>query len=1025
MLGTKRINETREKRQWQFWIDVGGTFTDCLALAPNGETRQAKVLSSGKVKGRFAFKGLQPNRVWIEPGQGTDFWVNATMRVLDSSGSEFSRSLVTGYDTQTGELELEWSRLEQDLRIRSEADSGLQDSSVLAYELDHSLPAPILAIRTILQLAPHVSLPDCSVHLGTTRGTNALLTRTGARTALITTKGFRDLLAIGDQARPHLFELTIRKPSPLFETSVEIDERILADGTIERSPSMDQIRTQLNELDAQGIESIAICLMHGFRYPQHEQIVGDVAREMGFKDVRLSSEVAPLIKILSRGETTVLDAYLNPVLGSYLERIQSLLTSDSPLQLMTSAGGLVTPTQFSGKDSVLSGPAGGIVGAARIAEQAGFDRVITFDMGGTSSDVGRYDGEIKLEFETRKSDIRILTPMVSIETVAAGGGSVCWFDGTRLVVGPQSAASDPGPACYGRGGPLTVTDVNLFLGRIVKERFPFPLNESAVETRLQEIGSAAAEAGFQMTPQQLAAGFLAIANQNMASAIRSVSIARGYDPKAHLLVAFGGAGPQHCCAVADAIGIEKILDHPQGSILSALGIQLADQTANRARSLLRKLDEQALLAAGRYWELMEIEIRDQLGGNQIEFVRSLDLRYEGTEASQTIHQASDQDFLTRFEQVHQQLFGFTSQRPLEIVAARVEGRLRGNRLERTKACESVRRRSSDDRRSIWQCGSAGLVKIETDVWDREDIMPGDQIFGPAMIAGALSTTIIDPDWRAEMLADGQLLITRMANAKSESSSTEQVRSQFAEQPDPVRLEIFNNHFSTIARQMGISLQMTSMSVNVKERLDFSCAIFTRTGDLVVNAPHIPVHLGAMSETVRAIIRLNQNSGCGESVNPGDVFVTNDPFAGGSHLPDVTAVTPIFDAANRDLIFWVASRSHHSEIGGISPGSMPAGATNLAEEGVLIRNFKLIDGPAGVERFAELRALLLAPPYPSRSPNENLADIRAQVAANRSGQRDLLALVDQYSRETVLAYMGFIQSAAEQKVPHGDCQNGRW
>ncbi|MFK7768011.1 MAG: hydantoinase B/oxoprolinase family protein [Mariniblastus sp.] len=930
------------KSDWHFWIDVGGTFTDCLAI-----------------------DSLDPDKQY--------------------------------------------------------------QTKVLS-ELDRTIPAPLLAIRKILKLDPADPIPDCSVHLGTTRGTNALLTRNGARTAFVTTRGFRDLLTIGDQARPHLFKLTVVKPQPLFETSIEVDERVLADGTVEVVPDLAMVRRQLMELKSSGIESVAICLMHGFRYPKHEQLIGEVARKIGFKDVRLSSDVAPLIKILARGETTVLDAYLNPVLGDYLDQIQSGLSSNSQLRLMTSAGGLVRREKFSGKDSVLSGPAGGIVGAARVAEQAGFKRVLTFDMGGTSSDVGRYDGEIELEFETRKADVRIMTPMVAIETVAAGGGSVCWFDGTKLMVGPQSATSDPGPACYGRGGPLAVTDINLFLGRIVKHRFPFPLDEAAVENRLEEVRRQMADAGFEMTHHELAAGFLAIANQNMASAIRSVSIARGYDPKDYVLIAFGGAGPQHCCAVAEAIGMEKILDHPQGSILSAVGIRLADQTVSAVRSVLTAFDESSLDAVNKLWESMESELADSFDDDQVQFTHSLDLRYFGTEVCQTIRlDAKKSDRVEQraqlendFAKVHQQRFGFTSDRPLEIVAARAEGRRTGSRLLPSAKITKTNQRHSDKTQSMWQsrseCDSAttGWQKVATEIFDRESLSPGDRVVGPAMIAGELSTTVVDAGWEATTLADGQILLSRLQLNPGQTSFKDTESLEVESKVDPVKLEIFNNHFSTIARQMGISLQMTSMSVNVKERLDFSCAIFTQAGDLVVNAPHIPVHLGAMSETVRAIIRLNEN------VNPGDVFVTNDPFAGGSHLPDVTVITPVFNEASDTLLFWVASRSHHSEIGGISPGSMPPNAICLAEEGVLIRNFKLICGSPSAsklttERFEELENLLTAPPYPSRSPTENLADVRAQVASNRTGERDLLALVKQYSQKTVLSYMTFIQNAAEQKV----------
>jgi 5-oxoprolinase (ATP-hydrolysing) len=974
---------------WKFWIDVGGTFTDCLAQNQvTHEFVQTKILSSGLTQGRLLF-GSQG--FLVETGFGDGFWTGAKFRVLCDSGNVIDSSAVTGYDSESGRLQLD----------SIEADDGHR------YELDSGLPAPIIAIHRLLKIPLQQPLPAFAVHLGTTRGTNALLTRSGAKTALVTTKGFRDLLLIGDQARPHLFELTVVKPEPLFSTTIEVDERILADGKIESVPDNGEIKRDLMQLKLAGVESIAVCLMHGFKFPEHEKIVGEIARELGFADVRLSSDVAPLIKIVSRAETTVLDAYLNPVLGNYLDQIQGNLSAGSELQLMTSAGGLVDRESFSGKDSVLSGPAGGIVGAARVAEQAGFDKVLTFDMGGTSSDVGRYDGVIDLEYETRKSDVRIMTPMVAIETVAAGGGSICWFDGTRLVVGPQSASSDPGPACYGRGGPLAVTDINLFLGRLVVDRFPFSLNIEAVEKRLTEVQDQMRTAGFQMSLREIANGFLEIANQNMASAVRSISIAKGYDPKEYVLVAFGGAGPQHACAVADAIGIQRILDHPQGSILSAVGIRLADQTSHLARSILQLLDVESLAEAEKAWGLMKSDLAEQLSigdeSEKIEWTFSLDLRYQGTNSSLNVSLTDSHStlsvaqFQSEFEQQHLRLFGFNSDRNLELVVARAEGRKIGNRLSRSP-------RSGDSVKTLVGSSGTRLSECSVPIFDREQVQPDHRIVGPAMIASDLSTTIVDQGWQATMLADRQLLLERIEDCPDELTA-ESARSTTV---DPIQLEIFNNHFSTIARQMGIVLQKTSMSVNVKERLDFSCAIFTQTGDLVVNAPHIPVHLGAMSETVRGIIRAN------ESVYPGDVFVTNDPFAGGSHLPDVTVVTPVFDE-DGDLLFWVASRSHHSEIGGISPGSMPARATNLAQEGVLIRNFQLVDGRKSTERFDALESLLNSGPYPSRAPQENLADIRAQVASNRSGEKDLLELVRLRSKSIVLAYTQHIQDAAESKI----------
>lgn len=988
---------------WQFWIDVGGTFTDCIALAPDEQEHQIKVLSSGMTKASIDewddAHSLISKR-FIDCGNR--FWQGAHVSFLDEQGGSLGRCHVSEFEQATGRFALD---RDQDLtRFQTQAKS---------IELDLGLHAPIMAIRRLMKLGSAMPIGDCRVHLGTTRGTNALLTRRGARTALITSKGFRDLLRIGDQARPHLFQLAIKKTDPLFEIAVEIGERTFSDGTVEQVPSEAEVREQLTRLAGMGIESVAVCLLHGYRFPKHEQMVGEIAREVGFADIRLSHEVAPLIKLVNRSETTVLDSYLNPVIASYLDEIQGQLSEGSHLRLMTSFGGLVPRSRFSGKDSVLSGPAGGVVGAARVAQAAGFDQAIALDMGGTSTDVGRFDGEFELEYETTKAGIRIVSPMMAIETVAAGGGSICHFDGAKLVVGPDSATSDPGPACYGNGGPLTVTDVNLYLGRIVQNQFPFELSIKSVYQRLDEICRQMNDAGFSIQRDDLATGFLQIANNNMAAAIRVVSVAKGYDPRDYVLVSFGGAGSQHCCAVADALGMDQILDHPQGSILSAVGIRLADQTATQVRSVIQHLNSKSLKDSNRLFEEMKNQIEAELiqeAGSQaeIDFQCSLDLRYVGTDSCESIL-LSDQDFESAFGEVHQQRYGYTQDRPLEIVAARVVGRVEGNRLPQVHACDAGAFLDSSTRQPmtvpLHQLGSQHFQSLPTPVFYRDRLVAGDQLAGPAIVASELTSTIIDPGWKVVVLSDGQLLMER---SKTNPDAVEKKSGNESHIPaDPVELEIFNNHFSTIARQMGIALQKTSTSVNVKERLDFSCAVFSDDGSLVVNAPHIPVHLGAMSETVRAIIEDNSQ------VRVGDVFVTNDPYRGGSHLPDVTVVTPVFVPGHDQVAFWVASRSHHAEIGGKSPGSMPADATCLAEEGVLISNFKLVD--AGQERFGDLRRLLTESPLPSRMPDENLVDIAAQVAANRAGERDLLQLVSHHGLAKVHAYMGHIQDAAETKA----------
>jgi len=966
---------------------------------------RTKVLSSGVFKGQLRLADLTDVDQSGNSNEPSGMWDTAQMSLLNAAGDSLFTAKVQSSNAGTFVL---------DRPIPAEL---LAADQTLAYELDPNLHAPLAAMRILSRVRMCDPLPDCTVHLGTTRGTNALLTKSGARTALIASKGMKDFLTIGDQTRPHLFELAIRKPQPLFETSIEIDERVLADGTVECRPDESKVRQQLTELKNAGIESIAICLMHGYRYPQHEEDVGRIACEIGFADVRLSHRVSPLIKLIPRGETTVLDAYLNPVIGTYLDEIQAGLSKRSGLKLMTSAGGLVSRDYFSGKDSVLSGPAGGVVGAARVATQFGFDRVIGFDMGGTSTDVSRYESvdgndQFEREYESQKAGVRIVTPMMAIETVAAGGGSVCWFDGTKLCVGPESAGANPGPTCYGKGGPLSITDVNLFLGRIVPDQFPFPLDHQAVENRLTRMCDELKVAGFEYSPQELAEGFVKIANHSMATAISTVSIARGYDPDDHVLMSFGGAGSQHCCGVAENLEMSRILDHPQSSILSAVGIRLADRTSHETSAIREVWDvglEQRLETA--FVQMKDrassrLRVDDSSAAPSIAIRRRIDMRYTGTEQYLTIELAADQTAKALFEDRHRQLYGYVQDRPIEVVAMRVEAILEGNRLTPATPVREFERLEPDSFQEMYVRGET----CRAGCYDRRKISTGDGIAGPAIITDRYSTTIVDSGWTAKCIGDGTLLIERAvdqtADANADHSAT-RVPESAVRTPDPVQLEIFNRSFATIARQMGVALQMTSVSVNVKERLDFSCAIFTATGDLVVNAPHIPVHLGAMSETVREVIRRNGD------VVAGDVFVTNDPYAGGSHLPDVTVVSPVFDSSQSSLLFWVASRSHHAEIGGKAPGSMPADARFLAEEGVLIDNFKLVD--AGTERFDQLEVILGSPPFPSRNVRENLADLAAQVAANRAGEKELLSLVERYSFETVDRYMQFIRSAAETKA----------
>lgn len=980
----------------QFWIDVGGTFTDCLAVDPAGQTRVLKVLSSGHTKASIhsaaaVASDLRELTTNLSGGPA-DFWRGYQLTWLDAEG----RSAHTGT--------IESSTPEGVLRV-----AGCKDdvTSFSRCELTAGEGAPLLAIRQALGLRCDEPIPPVDVRLGTTRGTNALLTRRGARTGFVTTRGFRDILRIANQDRPKLFELNIQKPAPLFHAVAEIDERLAADGTVIQPLDDAQVRTALADLRADGCESLAICLLHAFAHTNHEDRVAEIAAELGFQHVSVSSRLSPLIKIVPRGDTTVMDAYLNPVLRDYVAQLAAKLPGSS-LKFMTSAGGLVTAERFTGKESVLSGPAGGVIGFARVAQQAGFSRAIGFDMGGTSTDVSRFDGRYEYEFETTKAGVRIVTPMLAIETVAAGGGSICGFDGVKLFVGPDSAGSHPGPACYGRGGPLTVTDCNVFLGRVPTSCFPFALDLAAIRQHLANLSAAIASSplGRQYGLEELAAGFLEIANATMARAIRRVSVAKGYDPADYVLVPFGGAGGQHACALASQLGMSQILVHPWAGVLSAYGIGHADVRRFRELAVLAPLSAESLARLQPQVEELIAAAQAEVLAEGVPFERhaaplvTFDLRYRGVEAVIGVPQPQDGDFAAAYAARHRQLYGYVREgRELEIVAVRVEvtGRSTTERVPSQVVASKGAPSARSDRHEMWMDGTPTAVPL----FDRAGLLPGHEISGPAIIAEPTSTLVIDRGFEARICSQGEVLITRQRISDGIPAATPTWGLEAA--VDPVQLELFHQTFTSFAEQMGITLQNTSVSTNVKERLDFSCAIFDPQGGLVVNAPHIPVHLGAMGETVRCILRDNPD------LAAGDVIVTNDPYRGGSHLPDVTVVTPVHHPESGELLFLTASRAHHAEIGGIVPGSMPPFSKNLGEEGVLIRNFRLIR--QGISREDDLEALLKSGPYPSRNVADNLSDVRAQVAANQMGARLLLQLVADKGAETVKAYMGHLQRAA--------------
>jgi len=997
---------------WEFWIDVGGTFTDCLARTPDGRVLRHKVLSSGVVKGCVG-AGSTSIRI-LDPLRAEDpagFWDGATLTILDGAGAAVESGRVERFERGKSALGLAGP-------LKRASPGG-------GYELSCGCEAPVLAVRYLMGLAAAEPVPPVRLRLGTTRGTNALLTRTGARTGLAVTRGFGDLLEIGYQDRPRLFDLTVRKAAPLAERVVEIDERVAADGTVLLAPDPTAIRRQLAELRATGVESLAICLLHADLYPKHERLVEQLAREAGFVEISRSSEAAPLVKIVARAETTVVDAYLNPVLREYLARLESALPG-SQIRLMTSAGMLKRAGAFRGFESVLSGPAGGVVGFARAAEAVGRQRAIGFDMGGTSTDVARVDGEFEHDYESQKAGVRLVAPMLAIETVAAGGGSICTFDGVMLAVGPASAGADPGPACYGRGGPLCVTDLNLYLGRLSAERFPFRPDGEAVERRLNELAdSIAAATGERLHPAALAEGLVRIANANMARAIHNVTVTKGFDPREYLLVAFGGAAGQHACAVARELGMKEILVHPDASVLSARGIGLADVGRHAAEGV-----GGTTVAEGRPGELQRTspdtfeEIAKRLAeglmpellaegfdASQVETKHTLDVRYRGADTTLNVPLVSGESWKNEFEQAHRRQFGYVHRgREIEVAAVRVEAVGRSVNVD---APGGVKGPPTGSR------GQSALNRFTTVVidgetvtaptYDRELLAGGETVSGPAIIVEEHTATFVEPSWTAEMLVGGEILLRQVGSSDLPAAGHEA--------PAAVMLEVFNNLLAGIAERMGHMLRRTAMSVNVKERLDYSCAVFTVAGELAASAAHIPVHLGAMGTTVRAVMADNPN------LRPGDVVVTNDPYRGGSHLPDVTVVLPVFGSACEDAsngtprpIFFTACRAHHAEIGGVRPGSMPPKSRKLGEEGVVISNFLLVRD--GEVREAVIRELLMQAPHPSRAVEENLADLRAQVAAVQQGAADLRDLTARYSASFVEAQMQAVMAAAESKVRHG-------
>jgi 5-oxoprolinase (ATP-hydrolysing) len=945
---------------WQFWIDRGGTFTDIVARAPDGALKTHKLLSEN-------------------PGQYRD--------------------------------------------------------------------AAIAGIRHLMGLAAGEAIPGGqvdAVKMGTTVATNALLERKGEPTALAITRGFRDALRIAYQNRPRLFDRHIVLPELLYSEVIEIDERIGAHGELVRELDEAAARAGLQGAYDKGLRSLAIVFMHGYRHSAHEAAVAAIAREIGFTHISVSHRVSPMMKLVARGDTTVVDAYLSPLLRRYVDQVAAELPGVR-LQFMQSNGGLTDAATFQGKDSILSGPAGGIVGMVRASELAGFKRVIGFDMGGTSTDVSHYSGEFERAFETQVAGVRMRAPMMSIHTVAAGGGSILHFDGSRYRVGPDSAGANPGPASYRRGGPLAVTDCNVMLGKIQPAYFPRlfgpngdqPLDADTVREQFAALAAEIeAATGKQSTPEQVAEGYLDIAVGNMANAIKQISVQRGHDVTDYTLTSFGGAGGQHACLVADALGMKTVFIHTLAGVMSAYGMGLADQSAMREAAVEAKLEADGGAKPGQRGggsqshgpgsqdglahRLADLaaQTRAELHGqgvhdDHIVLIRRVHLRYEGTDSAIVVLFDSSANMVAQFETAYKRRFSFLMPgRALIVEAVSVEALGKADAPVEREATEGLdAAASAPTPLSIIPMFSGGSWR-DSGLYERESLALGAIVSGPAVIAEANATTVIEPGWQARVTAQGHLVLTRVEALPE--------RRAIGTTADPVMLEIFNNLFMSIAEQMGLRLQNTAYSVNIKERLDFSCAIFDAGGNLIANAPHMPVHLGSMGESIKTVMR--ENAG---RMRPGDVYMLNDPYHGGTHLPDVTVISPVFDEAGESILFYVGSRGHHADIGGTTPGSMPPDSSSIEEEGVLIDNFKLVDGnaartgpdgqDAGLMRDAETRALLAGARWPARNPDQNMADLRAQVAANQKGVDELRKMVATFGLDVVQAYMGHVQDNAEEAV----------
>jgi len=909
-----------------------------------------------------------------------DFWIDRGGTFTDVIGREPS-----------GKLHARKLLSENPGAYRDAAVQGIRDH--LGLEAGDPIPAGLVG----------------EVRMGTTVATNALLERKGDRTLLVTTKGFRDALRIGYQARPYIFAKEIIKPEQLYDAVVEVAERVLADGVVEQVPDEVAIRVALQAQFDAGFRAVAIAFMHAYRYPAHEQVAATIAREIGFPQVSVSHEVSPLIKLVGRGDTTVVDAYLSPILSRYVAQVSEELDiarTGARLMFMMSSGGLTAAELFQGKDAILSGPAGGVVGLAETGRSAGFDKVIGFDMGGTSTDVAHFDGEYERAFETEVAGVRMRAPMMLIHTVAAGGGSILHYDGARFRVGPDSAGANPGPAAYRRGGPLAVTDANVMVGKLIPDYFPpifgekrdQPLDVEAVRSKFVALG---AQVGDGRSPEQVADGFIQIAVANMAEAIKKISVQRGYDITRYALNSFGGAGGQHACLVADALGIKTVLLHPFSGLLSAYGMGLAEIRATRTAALDVPLDGGAQTAVEAAAAGLAAETRTEVSGQgvldgDIAILTRAHVRYAGTDTAIAVAAGTPEAMKAAFQAAHKARFGFMDEaKALVIEAVEVEAIGGGAKFEEASVPEIAGEPVAAETTRVFSKGQWHEARIVR----REAMQPGQGVSGPAIIIEPNQTVVVEEGWSAKLTAKDHLVLVR--------SKALVQNAAIGTRADPVMLEIFNNLFMSIAEQMGVTLQNTAYSVNIKERLDFSCAVFDQSAALVANAPHMPVHLGSMDKSVETVIKNNP------VIKPGDVYCLNAPYNGGTHLPDITVCTPVFDEAEKDILFWVASRGHHADVGGTAPGSMSPLATVIEEEGVYIDNFKIVDQGRFCED--ELVSILTGARYPVRNVVQNVNDLKAQIAANAKGVAELKKMIASFGLDVVQAYMGHVQDNAAESV----------